>query len=155
MKKVFFYLFFTFATVLSAFSQDEYVLECSYTSNQSYKTLIVLGEDKFEAVETNGQSFCHYDVAPISDYEDYLVCILHNPSLSNWIPDIVVISLSEDEKSYVICPRLKDNIINVIDVELIEEPTKIAAKKKAYGILYGVADKPRSQRSLKSFSRHQ
>lgn len=132
MKKIFLYLFFTFVTVLSAFSQSEVIFECSYTGNQSYKTLVVLRENKSEAVEisVNSNKRCHYDVKTAG--EEYLIMVLCNPSLSGWSNEIYVVSFNTNEQDYVIDPKASKSY--PLNVEMIEGSSKIAAKKREYGI---------------------
>lgn len=132
MKKIFLYLFFTFVTVLSAFSQDNFVFECSFTSNQSYKTLIFLGDDKCEAVKISGNNKrCHYDVkAKVMD--NYIFFVLTNPSLFDWTNEVYVISLNNDEHNYCISPIESKSY--PLKVEMFEDSVKIAAKKREYGI---------------------
>jgi hypothetical protein len=133
MKKIFVYLLFTFVTVLSAFSQSESAFECSFTSNQSYKTLVVLGDNKSEAVEIAGTSKkrCHYDVKGDAA-GNYFIFVLSNPSISDWNNEIYVLSSNKNEHDYVIIPKTSKSY--PLKVEMIEGSSKIAAKKREYGI---------------------
>lgn len=131
MKKIFLYLFFTFVTALSAFSQSEHVFECSYTGNQFYKTLVVIGENKSEAVEISGNKRCHYDVKADAA-GDYIIAVLYNPSVSGWTNEIYVLSFNKNEHDHVIDPKASKSY--PLKVDIIEGSSKIAAKKREYGI---------------------
>lgn len=135
MKKLLFYFLFTFAIVLSAFSQDKMVMEFKYNANRPHRTLVVFNDKKKEAVQTNGIKKCHYDVEALY-LDDYLFVVLSNPSISDWTNDIYILSLKDGEESAnVLLPaRSSSNNFFPLEVNIIEGANEIAAKKREYGI---------------------
>ena len=59
-KRLLLTVFVAFASMMAI--AQEMVLECSYTSNQSYKTLLVITAEGGEAVSIGGGKKCHYDL---------------------------------------------------------------------------------------------
>ena len=133
MKKLLLYLLFTFVTVLSAFSQDELVLECKFTSNTSYMTLVVFNDSKNEAVEIGNYLKCHYDVEGLH-LGNYFIVVLSNPSIYSWTNEIYIISFKDGEKASVLLPNRSSNALFPLEVNVIIGADEIAAKKRRYGI---------------------
>lgn len=131
MKKLFL-MTFALLTSLVSMAQMELVLECVYESNQAYKTLIVINEDGGgEAMSIAGNKKCHYDLE-VETMGEHVVILAKNASLSTWVDDIYIIS--GDDKCFVVSPGLSNNNCAKIDVEYIEDESRIAAKKREYGL---------------------
>lgn len=130
MKKL---LLTTFAllTAIMAMAQEEVVLECSYESNQAYKTLLVITEDGGEAMSIAGEKKCHYDLE-VQTMGNHIIILAKNASLSGWVDDIYIIS--GDDKCFVVSPLLSSNNYAKINAEEIEGSSQIAAKKREYGL---------------------
>lgn len=132
MKKMLLVFVMAFLSVTFAMSQ-EIVMECTYSSNQSYKTLIVIDSSGGEAVSIAGDKRCHYDIK-VESMGDHIVILAHNASLSTWVDDIYI--LSEGDKCFVVSPAMSDgNNFAKLNVEQIKGDSRIAAKKREYGLL--------------------
>ena len=131
MKRIF--LLTVFATLTSLMSlAQEMVLECKYSSNQSYKTLLVIDATGGEAVSMGGDKKCHYDLE-VESMGDHIVILAHNASLSSWVDDLYI--LSPGGKCFVVSPAMSDgNNFAKLEVEQIEGDSAIAAKKREYGL---------------------
>lgn len=139
MKRLLLLTVFAILTSLTTMAQDEIVLECSYSSNQSYKTLLVLNSSGGEAVSVAGEKKCHYDLS-FKPMGDHIIILANNASLEGWVDDIYIISvLSEDEsRCFVVSPAMSDgNNFAKLKVDRINDSAEIAAKKREYGLLGG------------------
>ena len=131
MKRFFLFLAFTALTSLMSMAQ-EMVIECSYSSNQSYKTLLVINATGGEAVSMGGGKKCHYDL-DVKSMGNHVVILAHNASLSGWVDDLYIIS--GNNKCFVVSPAMSDgNNFAKLNVEQIEGDSAIAAKKREYGL---------------------
>lgn len=133
MKKLLFYFLFTFVTVLSAFSQDQLVMEFKYTTIKPLSALVVFNDTKNEFVAANGNAKCHYDVEALY-LDEYLFVVLSNPSISGWLNCIYIIPLRDGELANVLCPSWSPNALFPLEVRVIDNANEIAAKKREYGI---------------------
>lgn len=132
MKKMLLLFVMAFLSTMFAMAQ-EIVMECTYSSNQSYKTLIVINDTGGEAMSVAGDKKCHYDIE-VEAMGDHIIILAHNASLSGWVDDIYIIS--DEDKCFVVSPGMSDgNNFAKIEVEPIEDESEIKAKKREYGLL--------------------
>jgi len=129
MKRFLFLIFFTCLSTVCALAQ-EMVLECTYSSNTSYKVLLVINAEGGEAMSLGNDKRCHYDLKT-EIMEDHVIILAYNASLPNWVDDIYIIS---GDNSFVVSPSLSSDNCARIEVEQIEGASKIAAKKREYGL---------------------
>lgn len=129
MKRILFAVFFAVLTSVCAMAQ-EMVLECTYSSNTAYKVLLVINSQGGEAMSLGNDKRCHYDLK-VEVMEDHVIILAYNASLPSWVDDIYIIS---SDKSFVVSPSLSSDNCAQIEVEQIEGSSKIAAKKREYGL---------------------
>lgn len=135
-------LLLTVLAILASFTamaQEEIVLECSYSSNQSYKTLLVFSSSSGEAVSVAGTKKCHYDLN-INAMGNHIIILANNASLEGWVDDIYILSyLSEDDiRCFVVSPAMSEgNNFAKLEVTRIKDSAEIAAKKREYGLSGG------------------
>ena len=130
MKQKLMLIVFAFLMAIPVMSQ-EIVMECSYYSNQSYKTLLVINSSGGEAMCIAGDKKCHYDLE-VKTMGDHVIILAKNASLSGWIDDIYIIS--ENNKCFVVSPGLSNNNFAKLTMKQIEGNSDIAAKKREYGL---------------------
>ena len=139
-KRLLLTVFVAFASMMAI--AQEMVLECSYTSNQSYKTLLVITAEGGEAVSIGGGKKCHYDLE-VQSMGNHVVILAHNASLESWVDDIYIIS--GGNKCFVVSPAMSaGNNFATLNVEEIEGESKIAAKKREYGLTNSYRNKGKS-----------
>lgn len=131
MKKLFLIAFALLTSLVSMAQDEELVLECTYESNQGYKTLIIIKEEGGEAMSIAGDKKCHYDVEAESMGE-HVVILCKNASLSSWVDDIYIIS--DEDKCFVVSPDLSGNNFAKVNVEYIMDASLVASKKREYGL---------------------
>ena len=131
MKQKLMLIVLAFLMAIPAMSQ-EIVMECSYTSNQAYKTLLVINSSGGEAMSIGGDKKCHYDLE-VKTMGDHVIILAKNASLSGWVDDIYIIS--ENNKCFAVSPGMSDgNNFAKLTVKQIEGDSDIAAKKREYGL---------------------
>lgn len=131
MKQRLMLIVFAFLMAIPAMSQ-EIVMECSYTSNKAYRTLLVINSSGGEAMCISGDKKCHYDLE-VKSMGNHVIILAKNASLSGWIDDIYIIS--ENNKCFEVSPGMPDgNNFAKLTVKQIEGESNIAAKKREYGL---------------------
>ena len=111
---------------------QEMVLEGTYSSNQSYKVLLVITADGGEGVEQSAEKRCHYDLKS-EIMGNHVVILAYNASLQGWVDNLYIIS--SNNKSFVVCPGLSTDNCTSVTFEQIEDASRIEEKKREYGLI--------------------